>query len=1026
MNVLKPMIGRCTRHSVIVWLTLLAAATCFALDPHQELRHYGYQSWQTESGLPQNTVHTVLQTHDGYLWLGTENGLVRFDSTRFRVWTAETTPELGSSLINSLMEDRSGALWIGTSSGVTRYTGGNFKSFSQQNAAPASTVWSMHQDRDGNIWLLAAEGLAVYDGQRFAAIAGLPPLDESNMMVEAQDGSLWIGTMDGLYRGSKSMRTFQRIGPVISVQSVALDTRGRIWIGTPQGIASCTVDGCGALQAIGNVHAMIFDAQGHAWIGTDDGLFSYDGNKLSHWSTREGLPSNRINLLMRDREGSLWVGTANGIARLVSGVLDSFLPREGFSSSLALTFYEDREGSLWIGTESGGIDILRDRKFMSYVAENGLSDDYVRAVYQDHAGDIWLGTNGGGLNRQVAHGFSAMTTADGLSSNVILAIAGSPDGDFWIGTPDGLDRIRGKAITRFTSADGLADDFVRSLYIDTDGALWIGTRRGLSRFKDGKFTTYTTLDGLGSNLVGAMLQSHDGALWISTLGGLTRYDHGLFHNYGEKDGLTNRAATALYEDSKGTLWVGTNGGGLERWHDGRFQSVAVKVKALPLNIYSILEDASGDFWLGSSIGIARVSREALDHALDGDTAHTEIAVYGSADGMKSSEASGGGHPAAWRMQDGSLWFATLKGVARVDPAHLAVNRVPPLVNIEQVSIDDRPQKVSDVVTITPGQHRLAFEYAALSFVAPQKVRFQYRLEGFDHDWVEAAGQRTAYYTNLPPGRYVFEVRAWNNDGIESLQPMSLTIHQQPYFYQTKWFYLLLLLSICLLGYVVYLWTLRRRLRLAQASFEGVLKERNRIAREIHDTLAQGLVAVSVQLQLVGRLMESKSDAVRQHLDQAQSLVRDGIEDARRAIWELRSQGSENSDLPSRLIQMAERVIGTRPIESQMHVRGIYRPLPANVEAELLRITQEAVTNAVRHAEPAHIEIQMQFTEKKTILIVEDDGHGFPEDIPSSRDGHFGIAGMRERAQQIGGKLAIDVRPGHGTRVSIELEAEKRA
>ena len=1025
MNVLKRMIGRRTGHSAIVWLALLASATCLALDPHQGLRHYGYQSWQTESGLPQNTVHSVLQTRDGYLWLGTENGLVRFDSTQFRVWTAGTTPELGSSLINSLMEDSSGALWIGTSSGVTRYAGGNFQSFSQQNAAPASAVWSMHQDRGGHVWFLAAGGLTVYDGRHFVGISGLPPLDESSIMVEAPDRSLWVGTMGGLYRAADGTRAFQRIGPAVSVQSLALDAHGRIWIGTPQGIASCTAAGCEALQAIGNVHAMVFDLQGQVWIGSDKGLFAYDGKKFSHWSTGEGLPSDRINLLMCDREGSLWIGTAGGIARLANGGLDSFLPREGFSSSLVLAFYEDREGSLWIGTESGGIDILRDRKFTSYAAEDGLSDDHVRAVYQDHAGDIWLGTNGGGLNRWMAHGFSAMTAADGLSSNVILAIAGSPEGDLWLGTPDGLDRIRGKSVTHFTSADGLADDFVRSLYVDASGALWIGTRRGLSRFKDGKFTTYTALDGLGNDLVGAMLQSHDGALWISTLGGLTRYDHGLFHNYKEKDGLTNRVVTALHEDSEGTLWIGTNGGGLERWRDGRFQSVAAKVTALPLNIYSILEDASGDFWLGSNIGIARVSREALNHALDENAARVEVAIYSSADGMKSSEASGGGHPAACRMRDGSLWFATLKGVAKVDPAHLARNRVPPLVNIEQVSVDDRPEKVADTVTIAPGQHRLAFEYAALSFVAPQKVRFQYRLKGFDRDWVEAAGQRTAYYTNLPPGKYLFEVRAWNNDGVESLQPVSLAIHLQPYFYQTKSFYLLLLLSICLLGYAAYLWTLRRRLRLAEARFEGVLKERNRIAREIHDTLAQGLVAVSVQLQVAGRLLESKSDAARQHLDQAQSLVRDGIEDARRAIWELRSQGSESSDLPSRLIQMAERVIGTRPIRSRMRVHGIYRPLADKIEVELLRIAQEAVTNAVRHGEPAHIEIQMQFAERKAVLVVEDDGRGFPEDVPSFRDGHFGLAGMRERAQQIGGKLVIDGRPGQGTRVSIEIETREK-
>ena len=1012
--------------SAVALLALLAASVCLALDPHQGLRHYGYQSWQTESGLPQNTVHAVLQTRDGYLWLGTEAGLVRFDATQFRVWTAGNTPALGSSLISSLIEDRSGALWIGTSSGVTRYAGGSFQSFARQSAAPTSAVWSMHQDRQGNLWFLAAGGLTVYDGQHFTAISTLPPLDENSKMVETADGSLWIATIGGLYRAASGSQTFQAIGATTSIQALALDINGHLWIGTPLGIASCTATGCNDSKNIGNVRALTIDVQGHLWAGTGNGLFSYDGKKLIHWSAHNGLPSDSINLLQCDREGAVWIGTANGIARLVNGTLESFSPREGFSSSLVLAFYEDREGSFWIGTESGGLDILRDRTFTSYAAEDGLSDDHVRSVYQDQAGGIWLGTNGGGLNRRTPQGFAAITIADGLSSNVILAIAGESNGDLWLGTPDGLDRMHGKTVKRFTSADGLADDFVRSLYFDKQGALWIGTRRGLSQLKDGKFKTYTALDGLGGDLIGAMLQSRDGALWISTLGGLTRYEHGAFHNFTVKDGLTNPVVTALFEDADGTLWVGTNGGGLDRYRNGKFQPIAAKAAALPHNIYSILEDAEGYLWLGSSAGIARVSRDALN----GDTAHVEVANYGAADGMKSSEASSGGHPVAWRMQDGSLWFATLKGAATVDPEHLAINRVPPLVSIQQVNVDDHPEKVTDTVTIAPGQHRLAVEYAALSFVAPQKVRFQYRLKGFDRNWIEAGAQRIAYYTNLAPGKYTFEVQARNNDGVQSENPAALGLQLQPYFYQTVWFYLLLALTLSLLGYAAYLWKLRRRLRLAEARFEGVLKERNRIAREIHDTLAQGFVAVSVQLQIVGRLMERSGEAVQQHNDQAgqhlkqaQALVRHGLEDARRAIWELRSQSTE--DLPGKLIQMADRVIGARQIESHVHVHGVYRPLDEKTEAELLRIAQEAVTNAVRHADPAHIEIRLHFVEKKMELRIEDDGRGFSSEAPSAHDGHFGLTGMQERAQQIGGKLTVQSKLEKGTSVSLVLATEEQ-
>ena len=567
-----------------------------------------------------------------------------------------------------------------------------------------------------------------------------------------------------------------------------------------------------------------------------------------------------------------------------------------------------------------------------------------------------------------------------------------------------------------TSADGLADDFVRSIYFDNQERAWIGTRRGLSEWKDGKFTTYTALDGLGSDLVGAILQAPDGSLWISTLGGLTHWVHGAFHNYTEKDGLANRIVTSLYEDAEGTLWIGTNGGGLNRMRAGKIQPVASHDAELPANIYSILEDTEGNLWLSSSGGIYCVNRIALNRALDGESRSASVEAYGVADGMKISEASSGGHPAAWRLHDGTLWFATLKGVAMVDPAHLAMNRVPPLMSIEQVSVDDETQKGTDTVTIAPGRRRLAFEFAALSFVAPQKVRFQYKLDGFDRDWVDAGARRTAYYTNLPPGHYTFQVKACNNDGVWSQRPASLTIRLRPWFYQTIWFYLVLALSVALFGYAAYLW----RLRQIEARFQVVLGERNRIAREIHDTLAQGFVAVSVQLQVASRLLANSPAVAQQHLAQAQELVRTGLDDARRAIWELRSQSAQESDFASKLIHMANRLTASSSIEAKVRVHGTYRPLPEQTEDQLLRIAQEAVTNAARHAQPAHIEIQLRFAEKNVELIVEDDGRGFSGEAPSVREGHYGLTGMKERAKQIGGSLNVSSKAGQGTRVQVEV------
>jgi ligand-binding sensor domain-containing protein/two-component sensor histidine kinase len=1003
---------------------LFCAAAAWSLDPHQSLRRYGYQSWQTDSGLPQNTVHAVLQTSDGYMWFATEAGLARFDSVAFTVFTRKNTPQLVSDVIESLMEDNSGVLWIGTANGVVSYRKGAFNAFPDTSG---STVWSLFEDRQGRVWASTSAGLSRLEGSHFVNVPGVPPLDEASRVLEPLDGSLWLSTTAGLFHAAPDNPTyFTLVGRAAQIQAITLDRKGRVWAGTPSGVEICIASGCEdfAPTAAKDIHALAETAQGSIWIGSDDGLSVYDPAQpqvpLRSYVEKDGLPSDRINLLSCDREGALWIGTAGGIARFIHGKIESFTPREGFSSNIVLSIAQDREGNLWLGTESGGVDILRDRKFTTYTAADGISDDHILAVTQDRQGTVWLGTSGGGLDHADLdtidkNGFSALTTANGLSSNVVLSIAGAPNGDLWLGTPDGLDRMHNGKVTVFTSADGLADDFVRSLYFDAQGALWIGTRRGLSQFQNGRFTTWTALDGLGSDLVGAILQARGGGMWIATLGGLTHWSSGQFHNYSERDGLSNRVITALHQDPDGTLWIGTNGGGLNRWRNGLFKAIRPAGAALPENIYSILADDSGNLWFSSNQGIDRVNRDALNRYADGANPSVPVASYGVADGMKIGEASSGGHPAAWRLQNGMLWFATLKGVATVDPAHMSTNRVPPFMAIEQFSVDDKTQPIAASLKIQAGSRRFAFDYAALSFSAPNKVRFRYKLDGFDHAWIDAGSQRSAYYTNLPPGRYTFRVTACNNDGVWSASPASLVFQLRPYFYQTIWFYLLLAFVAALLGYLIYLW----RVRQVESRFNAVLAERNRIAREIHDTLAQGFVAVSVQLQIVGRMLSQSTDAASRHLDEAQELVRTGLDDARRAIWELRSQNSENQDLASQLMQMSERLTASSNVKAHVEVHGTYRPLPARTESELLRIAQEAVTNVVRHAQATRIDIRLQFARRRVEMNIADNGRGFSNNAPIA-DRHFGIAGMKERAQQIGGSVTVISKENQGTRVRVEV------
>ena len=494
-------------------------------------------------------------------------------------------------------------------------------------------------------------------------------------------------------------------------------------------------------------------------------------------------------------------------------------------------------------------------------------------------------------------------------------------------------------------------------------------------------------------------------------------------------GLSNNTVTAIAQDAAGALWLGTNGGGLNhRSKDGAIRAFPWSSQGLPGTIYGMLEDAAGRLWLSSKTGIFRVSIAELNATASGTAHAIAVEAYGTADGMNIRECSGGGHPAAWKLADGSLWFATLDGVSFIDPAHAPENRVPPPVEIEKVLVDDQQRSLDGDLVIKPGTNRLEFSYAGLSFVAPQKVEYRYQLEGFDRGWIEAGSRRAAFYTNLPPGSYRFRVLAANNDGVWNTAGASFGLRLMPHYYQTWWFYSALALALLLLGYLVYRW----RVLEVEAQWGAVLRERGRIAREIHDTLAQGFVGISVQLELVARLLAGSREAapkrglepVFEQLDQARALVRASLADARTSIWDLRSEtaGSPDQpdDLPSRLSRSCTRIAGGSSAKVYLQVKGTYRPVSPRVEEELLRIGQEAVVNAVRHAAANRIDVQLIYEAARVSLRVEDDGQGFTLGHGAGGpEGHFGIRGMQERAGEIDAALSLESTVGAGTRVSVE-------
>ena len=981
------------------WL-LMGARDGMAVEPSTPLANLGRQIWAMESGLPQNTVQALVQTRDGFVWLGTEAGLVRFDGIGFQVFDRNSSPSLPGNDVSSLLEAQDGGLWVGTNEGLARWKDGTIRAYSTQDGLPGNGIRALAEEKSGGIWVYTDQGLARLSGDKFVAT-----------------GDWHAGN---------------------AITSVTTKGSSGVWVDTPQGTAAYGEDSWKksedktGLTREGIEFAAALSGDTRAFASKNALVIVRGDRVAARWTVGKELPGNRIQSLFVDREGSLWIGTDDGLARWAEDAMQRLPATDPLATASVLSLMEDREGDLWVGTESDGLHILRDQRFSVAGVRDGLSSDATTAVVEDSTGALWVGTQESGLNvlRRSGNGMGVArtwTVRNGLASDVILSLASAPNGDIWVGTPDGLNRIRGDNVATFTSIDGLPDDFIRSLLTDVDGSLWIGTRRGLTHWtglksgtnSNAHMETYTHANGLGSDLVGAMARDAQGDLWVATLAGLSRIHGGAISNFTTANGLSSNVITALLPRADGTLMIGTQDQGWNLWDGHRF-SAATQNGPAQTSIHAIL-DGSGHIWFATGGGIARCDlRES-----SGTNAAASCArwiEFGTADGLHSRETATNSHPSAWRSHDGRLWFATPKGLVELDPAHFPVNTSPPPVALERFQVDDvvQPMQGSDSwLKVNAGHVRFQFDYAGLSFVAPLKVRYRYMLEGFDHGWTEAGTRRTAYYTNIAPGRYTFRVQAANNDGLWNTTGAALSFELRPQFYQTVWFYALLMCGLA--GVVLLFWN--RRMRQTQREFGAVLGERSRIAREIHDTLAQGYVGISVQLELLAELLRLRKieDAAKQ-LDRTREYVREGLADARQSIWALRTQDADETTLPVKLRRIVEAAEGGG-LASNFRLFGAYRPLPIESERELLRIAQEAIHNVKKHAGASRMWVELGYGARKITLEVRDDGKGGARDGAAGlSDGHFGLTGMRERAGAIGGELEVTSEPGTGTSVRLSAPA----
>ncbi len=801
----------------VAFLLLAFTLPALALDPEKALSQYSHDVWNTESGLPQNSVATIVQTRDGYLWFGTQEGLVRFDGVRFTVFDRENTPALRTAEILALCEAPDGTLWIGTrGAGIVGYRGDRFTIYTGAEGLPDETVRGFLPDSSGTLWMLTEGGLASLSGGRISSYRDVPALWGTlpRALMEGPGGRLWICTEKGLVRREGGrFTTFTTADGLCSdsVRGVHPQKDGSLLVVTDGGLnlmqgERFTTLVRESLDAY-PIKSTLLDRSGTLWMATQRGLLRYRDGKLERFTTADGLSSDDLTKAFQDRDGNLWLGSlGGGVIRYAGGVFSHLSSDDGLGADQVSAIYEDREGSLWLGSDDGGLHRLKDGKFTVYGKPEGLSHDLVWVILEDRAGAVWLGTDNG-LNRLAEGRVKSYLQKDGLTIPIVQALCEDRDGTRWVGTwGGGVYRRAGDRFVPFAPVKEMATDYICQIYQDREGALWIGTwGRGLRRYADGVLTTFTTAQGLSHNKVRVVREDRRGNLWVGTDGGLDLFEKGTFRAYTTREGLASNLVDDIYEDAEGLLWICTLNGGLSLFQNGRFTSFSSAQGLFSDSVFGVQEDGRGNFWMTSNKGLFTVSRAQLLEIAAGTRKRADCTHFGLADGMRSFECNGSCQPCTARTRDGRLWFGTTRGAVILRPGPVSVNAVPPPVAIERVVADGRRLDASKAGELEASVKEIEFHYTALSLLWPQRIRFKVMLEGYQNEWVdvERGRERIVSYTNLPPGRYTFHVTAANSDGVWNKEGASWSFYLKPHVYQTAWFMLLCVLAAARLAAAAY-------------------------------------------------------------------------------------------------------------------------------------------------------------------------------------------------------------------------------
>jgi ligand-binding sensor domain-containing protein/signal transduction histidine kinase len=960
------------------------------------------RAWKTADGLPDNAVTSIVQTHDGYLWLATYGGLARFDGVRFAVFNSANTPALQSDRITSLYEDARNTLWIAHERGdLTCYRDGKFEAQGVHEHGERRKISYMGADENGDIWMLNEEGtlLRTRDG----ATCALPNTDAFDLLAEAKPGKIWISSGGQLAWLQQGILTTNHSPHDGFVQGICASHDGNLWVICNDRIRKW--DGAQWIEERGtnpcpsSVSGMLETAAGALVMGTvNSGVYILFPNQtVVHFDQKNGLPYDWVRCVEEDREGTLWLGVGSGgLVAIQPAKVLTLNPPDHLEGNVALSVTAATDGAVWVGTEGAGLYRYLNGYWSQYGRDAGFSNVFIWSASQDQQGRLWAGTWGSGVYVKDGEHFM---NPPGLTNISIPtpAVFHARDGTTWIGTSSGLIHYQKGVTQRYGESDGLKVPDVRAIAEDAAGGIWFGTLgSGLARLQDGQLKLFSKADGLASDYI-----------------------------------------QCLHFDREGTLWVGTYGNGLCRYQAGRFTTITTD-NGLPNNfICDVQEDDYGNFWISSHKGIVRVTRPELAKCANGEIVHMHCMSYGLAEGMPSMECSGGLQPASAKTADGRLWFPTSRGVVVIDPKDVSGVRMPPPVVLEDIvangkALAQNPDDIH-VLKFSAGAGQFEFHYTGLSFQAPEKILFQHQLVGWDPDWIDAGTKRTAEYNYLPPASYTFRVRARNDDGFWIGDGISFKFQVLPHFWQTWWFRLISVLAGAGAVGASVLFATRQRMRRKVERIQrqqSLERERTRIAKDIHDHLGANLTRISLLSQSAHGELDNPAQAATQ-LDRIYNTTRELTRSLDEIVWAVNPQHDTLDSLANYLGNFAQEFLVPINIRCRLDLplQLPHWPITAEVRHNVFLAFKETLNNIAKHSAATEVTVLLAADTHDFTITVRDNGCGFdlPQVEANSEKQRLargnGLKNMRQRLEKLGGHATIDTAPGHGTRVTFFVQVQ---